>query len=66
MFDLFSEEMRRNPYPAYDRLRAASPVLHLAPFDLWMIPANAEAGAAPDRRGMTALQSPRLSRPADR
>src|SRR5262249_30027781 len=29
--------MRRNPYPAYDRLRAASPVLHLAPFDLWMI-----------------------------
>jgi len=37
MFDLFSDEMRRNPYPAYDRLRAASPVLHVAPFDLWMI-----------------------------
>lgn len=37
MFDLFSDEMRRNPYPAYDELRAASPVLHLAPFDLWMI-----------------------------
>ncbi len=37
MFDLFSDEMRRNPYPAYDRLRAASPVVHLAPFDLWMI-----------------------------
>ncbi len=37
MLDLFSDEMRRNPYPAYDRLRAASPVLHLAPFDLWMI-----------------------------
>jgi cytochrome P450 len=35
--DLFSDEMRRDPYPAYDRLRAASPVLHLAPFDLWMI-----------------------------
>jgi cytochrome P450 len=35
--DLFSDEMRRNPYPAYDRLRPASPVLHLAPFDLWMI-----------------------------
>src|SRR6478672_3783244 len=29
--------MRRNPYPAYDQLRAASPVLHVAPFDLWMI-----------------------------
>lgn len=37
MLDLFSDEMRRNPYPTYDRLRAASPVLHVAPFDLWMI-----------------------------
>jgi cytochrome P450 len=37
VFDLFSDEMRRNPYPAYDRLRVPSPVLHLAPFDLWMI-----------------------------
>src|SRR5579864_1419515 len=37
MFDLFSDEMRRNPYPAYDLLRVASPVFHLAPFDLWMI-----------------------------
>ena len=35
--DLFSDEMRRNPYPAYDRARAASPVLYLAPFDLWMV-----------------------------
>ena len=37
MLDLFTDDMRRNPYPAYDRLRAASPVLHLAPFDVWMI-----------------------------
>lgn len=37
MFDLFSDEMRRNPYPAYDRLLATAPVMHLAPFDLWMI-----------------------------
>ncbi len=37
MLDLFSDDMRRNPYPAYDHLRAASPVVHLAPFDLWMI-----------------------------
>jgi cytochrome P450 len=37
VLDLFSDEMRRNPYPAYDRLRAASPVLHLEAFDLWMI-----------------------------
>ncbi len=37
MLDLFSDDMRRNPYPTYDRLRAASPVVHLAAFDLWMI-----------------------------
>jgi cytochrome P450 len=35
--DLFSDEMRRNPYPVYDRVRGISPVFHLAPFDLWMI-----------------------------
>src|SRR5438132_10596829 len=29
--------MRRNPFPVYERLRAASPVLHLEAFDLWMI-----------------------------
>src|SRR3954453_4021534 len=29
--------MRRDPYPAYDRLRVTSPVVHLAAFDLWMI-----------------------------
>ena len=37
MLDLFSDDMRRDPYPAYDRMRAASPVLHLAQFELWMI-----------------------------
>src|SRR5438067_6062214 len=35
--DLFSEEMRRNPYPAYDQLRSASPVLHDPRSDFWMI-----------------------------
>jgi cytochrome P450 len=35
--DLFSDAMRRNPYPAYDQVRSGSPVFHLAPFDLWMI-----------------------------
>src|SRR5947208_10309260 len=29
--------MRRDPNPVYDRLRASSPVVHLAAFDLWMI-----------------------------
>jgi cytochrome P450 len=35
--DLFSDDMRRDPYPAYDQIRAVSPVLHLAQFDLWMV-----------------------------
>ena len=34
--DLFSDDMRRNPYPAYDQLRSRSPVF-LPPFDLWMV-----------------------------
>jgi cytochrome P450 len=37
MMDLFSDEMHRNPYSAYDQMRSASPVFHLPPFDLWMI-----------------------------
>ncbi len=37
MMDLFSDDMRRNPYPAYDQMRSSSPVFHVAPFDLWMI-----------------------------
>ena len=37
MLDLFSDDMRRNPYPAYDLLRAASPVFHFEPFDIWII-----------------------------
>src|SRR5436190_8159972 len=35
--DLFSDDVRRDPYSAYDRMRSASPVFHFAPFDLWMI-----------------------------
>ncbi len=37
MVDLFSDDMRRNPYPAYDRMRSGSPVFRFPPFDLWMI-----------------------------
>jgi cytochrome P450 len=37
MFDLFSDEMRRDPYPVYEMLRQGAPVFHLAAFDLWMI-----------------------------
>ena len=35
--DLFSDDMRRNPFPAYDEMRNAAPVFHVAPFDIWMI-----------------------------
>jgi cytochrome P450 len=37
MMDLFSDDMRRNPYPFYDQLRNGSPVFHVAPLNLWMI-----------------------------
>jgi cytochrome P450 len=35
--NFFSDEMRRNPFPAYDQMRTQSPVLHVPPLDLWMI-----------------------------
>ncbi|HEX4796410.1 MAG TPA: cytochrome P450 [Humisphaera sp.] len=35
--DLFSDANRRNPFPIYDEVRAASPVLHNPEFGLWMI-----------------------------
>ena len=35
---LFSDEIRRNPYPLYDQLRACSPALRVPPpFDAWML-----------------------------
>lgn len=35
--DLFSVLTRRDPYPLYDQLRAASPVLHVPEPDLWVV-----------------------------
>ena len=37
MLDLFSDEMRRNPYPVFDQLRSSAPVFHVPPLDLWLI-----------------------------
>jgi cytochrome P450 len=37
MTQLFSDEMRRNPYPVYQQLRSASPVFHDPASGLWMI-----------------------------
>ncbi|WP_437288272.1 cytochrome P450 [Sorangium sp. So ce406] len=35
--NLLPDEARRDPYPMYEQLRSSSPVLHVAPLDLWMI-----------------------------
>jgi cytochrome P450 len=36
--DFFCDDMRRDPYPVYDQLRAGSPVFHVPPpFDAWLI-----------------------------
>src|SRR6185295_7389698 len=38
MIDLFTDEMRRNPFAAYDALRSSSPAFKVPPpFDAWMI-----------------------------
>jgi cytochrome P450 len=37
MSNLFSAEMRRDPYPIYEQLRDRSPVLYYEPLDVWMI-----------------------------
>jgi len=38
MTDIFSDEMRRDPYPMYERMRSDSPVLRVPPpFDAWLI-----------------------------
>jgi len=38
MINFLSEEARRDPYPMYEQMRSASPVLHVPqPSDLWMI-----------------------------
>jgi cytochrome P450 len=34
---LFSEEMRRNPYPLYETMRNTSAVYYVPPFDAWML-----------------------------
>jgi cytochrome P450 len=35
--NLFSDDMRRNPFPAYDQLREAAPVLHVPSFGAWLV-----------------------------
>jgi cytochrome P450 len=37
MVDLFSDDVRRNPYPLYAQIRAASPVLREPASGLWMV-----------------------------
>jgi len=37
MISLFSDDMRRNPYPLYDQLRAGSPLFQEPQSKLWMV-----------------------------
>ena len=37
MMSAFTDDMRRNPYPIYEHLRTASPVLQMPGSDIWMI-----------------------------
>src|SRR5438874_13198810 len=37
MFDLFSDEVRREPFAFYEKMRQTCPVFHEASPDLWMI-----------------------------
>jgi cytochrome P450 len=34
---VFTEDMRRDPYPLYQHMRSTSPVMKVPGFDLWMI-----------------------------
>jgi cytochrome P450 len=35
--NVFTEDMRRDPYPLYEQVRRAGPVMHIPGVDLWMI-----------------------------
>ena len=38
MFDIFSDDNRRNPYPLYEQMRSGPGVFHVPPpFDAWLI-----------------------------
>jgi len=37
VLNLFTDDVRRNPFPLYDQVRSASPVFHDARSNLWMI-----------------------------
>ena len=37
MFDLFSDDNRRNPFPLYDQVRGVAPLLHEPQSGLWLI-----------------------------
>ncbi|MCP3163421.1 cytochrome P450 [Myxococcus qinghaiensis] len=37
MMELFTDDVRRNPFPLYAKLRAASPLLHEPQADLWIL-----------------------------
>lgn len=47
-FDPFSSETRRDPYGAYEELRAAGSVVRLTKYDIWAVPKAADVKAVLD------------------
>jgi len=37
MLDLFTDDVRRNPFPLYAQMRSAAPALHVPPLDMWIL-----------------------------
>jgi cytochrome P450 len=37
MLDLFTDDIRRDPFPLYEHMRSASPLLHVPSLDMWML-----------------------------
>jgi cytochrome P450 len=65
MMDLFSEGFRRDPFPAYDRLRSAAPVLHEPATGLWMLSDyDGVKRALTDHDAFSSVVSPPPSKPS--
>jgi len=58
MLDLFSDDVRRDPYPIYEQLRSHTPIVHIPPpFDLWMVLDFEEAPTLPQPGPLPAQSS---------
>ena len=65
MMDLFSESFRRDPFPAYERLRSAAPVLHEPMTGLWLLSDyDGVKRALTDHEAFSSMVSPPPSKPS--